>query len=170
MTYSLLTLTLFTRLRKRFQKNPDLVFEYQEVLHNYLQESIIELVSSNWESNNVTFYFPHREVIRKDQPSRQLRTAYANSSYDKNSAFLNSYLHIGLNLYPKTFDILLRFRLNVVAFTGNKKQAFLQIKLNEHDRDVTKFLFMEGPSNESQLPCVYQFTRVFFGLINSPFY
>ncbi|GFY72175.1 integrase catalytic domain-containing protein [Trichonephila inaurata madagascariensis] len=42
------------------------------------------------------------------------------------------------------------------------KQAFLQIMLNEEDRDVTKFLFSNDPSDESQLPSVYRFTRVLF--------
>ncbi|GFS32276.1 DUF1758 domain-containing protein [Trichonephila inaurata madagascariensis] len=42
------------------------------------------------------------------------------------------------------------------------KQGFLQIMLNEEDRDVTKFLFSNDPSDESQLPSVYRFTRVLF--------
>ncbi|GFX18269.1 DUF1758 domain-containing protein [Trichonephila clavipes] len=42
--------------------------------------------------------------------------------------------------------------------------------LNEEDRDVTKFLFSNDPSDcESQLPSVYRFTRVLFGISSSPF-
>ncbi|GFX51104.1 transposable element Tcb1 transposase [Trichonephila clavipes] len=40
--------------------------------------------------------------------------------------------------------------------------------LNEEDRDVTKFL-VSNPSDESQLPSVYRFTRVLFGISSSPF-
>ncbi|GFV62617.1 reverse transcriptase domain-containing protein [Trichonephila clavipes] len=40
--------------------------------------------------------------------------------------------------------------------------------LNE-DRDVTKFLFSNDPSDESQLPSVYRFTRVLFDIISNPF-
>ncbi|GFY55561.1 reverse transcriptase domain-containing protein [Trichonephila inaurata madagascariensis] len=65
-----------------------------------------------------------REVIRKDCPSSQLRIVYDASSHDANSPSLNSCLHIGPNLYPEIFDILLRFRLNAVAFTADMKQAF----------------------------------------------
>ncbi|GFS45902.1 integrase catalytic domain-containing protein [Trichonephila inaurata madagascariensis] len=118
---------------------------------------------SDSDSNNVTFYLPHREVIRKDRPSSQLRIVYDASSHDANSPSLNSCLHIGPNLYPEIFDILLRFRLNALAFTADMKQAFLQIMLNEEDRDVTKFLFSNDPFDESQLPSVYWFTRVLFG-------
>ncbi|GFQ67773.1 integrase catalytic domain-containing protein [Trichonephila clavata] len=65
----------YTRLRKRFQKNPHLFLEYREVLQNYLKQGIIELVpDSDSDSNNVTFYLPHREVIRKDRPFSQLRS------------------------------------------------------------------------------------------------
>ncbi|GFY79061.1 integrase catalytic domain-containing protein [Trichonephila inaurata madagascariensis] len=109
------------------------------------------------------------EVIRKDRPSSQLRIAYDASSHDANSLSLNSCLHIGPNLYPEIFDILPRFRLNEVAFTADMKQAFLQIMLNKEHRDVTKFLFSNDPSNESQLPSVYRFTRVLFGISSSPF-
>ncbi|GFY48814.1 integrase catalytic domain-containing protein [Trichonephila inaurata madagascariensis] len=160
----------FTRLRKRFQKNPHLFLEYREVLQNYLKQGIIELVpNSDSDSNNVTFYLPHREVIRKDSPSSQLRIVYDASSLDAKSPSLNSCLHIGPNLYPEIFDILLRFRLNAVAFTADLKQAFLQIMLNEEDRDVTKFLLSNDPFDESQLPSVYRFTRVLFGISSSPF-
>ncbi|GFX47808.1 integrase catalytic domain-containing protein [Trichonephila clavipes] len=40
---------------------------------------------------------------------------------------------------------------------------------NEEDRDVTKFLFSNDPSDESRLPSVYRFARVLFGISNSPF-
>ncbi|GFT02249.1 integrase catalytic domain-containing protein [Trichonephila clavipes] len=160
----------FTRLRKRFQKNPHLFLEYREILQNYLKQGIIQLVPDpDSDSNNVTFYLPHREVIRKDRPSSQLRIVYDVSSRDANSPSLNSCLHIGPNLYPEIFDILLRFRLNTVAFTADMKQAFLQIMLNEEDRDVTKFLFSNDPSDESQLPSIYRFHRVLFGISSSPF-
>ncbi|GFR00909.1 integrase catalytic domain-containing protein [Trichonephila clavata] len=49
------------------------------------------------------------------------------------------------------------------------KQAFLQILLNEEDRDVTKFLFSNDPFDESQPPSVYRFTKVLFGISSSPF-
>ncbi|GFS51742.1 integrase catalytic domain-containing protein [Trichonephila inaurata madagascariensis] len=49
------------------------------------------------------------------------------------------------------------------------KQAFLQIMLNEEDRDVTKFWFSNHFSDESRLSSVYRFTRVLFGINSSPF-
>ncbi|GFW04011.1 integrase catalytic domain-containing protein [Trichonephila clavipes] len=124
----------FTRLRKRFQKNPHLFLEYRGVSQNYLKQGITELVpDSDSDSNNVTFYLPHREVIRKNHPSSQLRIVYDASSHDANFPSLNSCLHVGSNLYPEIFDILLSIKENAVAFTDGIKQEFLQIMLNEDD-------------------------------------
>ena len=49
------------------------------------------------------------------------------------------------------------------------QQSFLQTKLNEQNRGVTRFLFTEGPSDESQTSFVYRFTRILFGLSSSLF-
>ncbi|GFY55523.1 integrase catalytic domain-containing protein [Trichonephila inaurata madagascariensis] len=49
------------------------------------------------------------------------------------------------------------------------KLAFLQIMLNEEDRDVTKLLFSNDSSDDSQLPSVNRFTRVLFGISSSHF-
>ncbi|GFY47686.1 integrase catalytic domain-containing protein [Trichonephila inaurata madagascariensis] len=104
---------------------------------NYLKLGLLELVpNSDSDSNNVTFYLP--QVIRKDRPSSQLRIAYDASSHDANSPSLNSCLHVGPNLYPEIFDILLRFRQNAVAFTVDmkikhlmQKKWFLGVEWNE---------------------------------------
>ncbi|GFY45995.1 reverse transcriptase domain-containing protein [Trichonephila inaurata madagascariensis] len=144
-------------------------------MYGHLLQPILKLLSEDLvldfnrkkrgnDSNNVTFNLPHREVIRKDRPSSLLRIVYDASSHDANSPSLNSCLHIGPNLYPEIFDILLRFRLSAVAFNADMKQAFLQIMLNEEDRDVTKFLFSNEPSDESQPLSVNRFTRVLFGI------
>ncbi|XP_054706720.1 uncharacterized protein LOC129216531 [Uloborus diversus] len=73
------------------------------------------------------------------------------------------------NLCSEIFDILLRFRFQPIAYTTDMKQAFLQISLNEEDRDVTRFFFTDDPSNESIAPQVYKFTSVLFGISSSPF-
>ena len=39
-----------------------------------------------------------------------------------------------------TSNILLRFRSDVVALTSDTEKAFLEISVNENDRDYLKFL------------------------------
>ena len=67
------------------------------------------------------------------------------------------------------FHVLLQFRFHSVAFTADMKQAFLQIVINEEDRDVIRFLFTEDPFNDSTPLQVFRFSQVLFGLNCSPF-
>ncbi|GFY18345.1 uncharacterized protein TNCV_2047511 [Trichonephila clavipes] len=62
-----------------------------------------------------------------------------------------------------------RTRKPRVAFTADIKQAFLQIQLDEEDRDVTRFLWNENPDGPEELIQSYRMTRVLFGVSSSPF-
>ncbi|GFW51672.1 uncharacterized protein TNCV_1186041 [Trichonephila clavipes] len=59
---------------------------------------------------------------------------------------------------------------NRVAFTADIKQAFLQIQLDEEDRDVTRFLWNENPDGPEELIQSYRMTRVLFGVSSARFY
>ncbi|GBN70409.1 hypothetical protein AVEN_118910-1, partial [Araneus ventricosus] len=159
----------FERLRRRFVRNPELYKSYQAVLRDYLQQKIIELVPNTCDAERITFYLPHREVVRNDRSSSKFRVVFDASSHDVGEVSLNDCLHIGPNLYPDIFDLLLRFRLHPIAFTADIKQAFLQIEVNEKDRDVSRFLFTDDPTDVSKSPQIYRFTRVLFGVNSSPF-
>ncbi|GBL96989.1 hypothetical protein AVEN_254050-1 [Araneus ventricosus] len=159
----------FERLRRRFVRNPELYKSYQAVLRDYLQQRIIELVPNTCDTEQITFYLPHREVVRNDRSSSKFRVVFDASSHDGSEVSLNDCLHIGPNLYPDIFDILLRFRLYPIAFTADIKRAFLQIEINEKDRDVSRFLFTDDPTDGSKSPQIYRFTRVLFGVNSSPF-
>ncbi|GBL61832.1 hypothetical protein AVEN_19745-1, partial [Araneus ventricosus] len=159
----------FERLRRRFVRNPELYKSYQAVLHDYLQQKIIELVPNTCDAERITFYLPHREVVRNDRSSSKFRVVFDASSHDVGEVSLNDCLHIGPNLYPDIFYLLLRFRLHPIAFTADIKQAFLQIEVNEKDRDVSRFLFTDDPTDVSKSPQIYRFTRVLFGVNSSPF-
>ena len=55
---------------------------------------------------------------------------------------LNDCLHTGPKFSQNILDILLRFRLNQVAFIGDVEKAFLMISVAECDRDVLRFLWV----------------------------
>ena len=52
---------------------------------------------------------------------------------------LNMLLYPGTNLNPKLFDVLCRFRLNIVAFIADIKKASLQIEFKPDDNKVIRF-------------------------------
>ena len=61
----------------------------------------------------------------------------------------------------------MRNRFKPVALAGDLKQAFLQIRIKEEDRDAMRFHWIrdKDPSKVE----VYRFTRAMFGLVQSPF-
>lgn len=155
----------FRNLTRRFRANPTLFDEYSKVINDYMREGIIEHASSD--SDKQTFFLPHREVIRNDKSTSKLRIVFDGSSHDKNKLSLNDCLHIGPNLYPNLLELLLKFRQNAVAITADIKQAFLQILLDDIDKDFTCFYWTDN-LNATE-PAILNFDRVLFGLRSSPF-
>ena len=85
---------------------------------------------------------------------------------------LNDCLHTGPNLMQELPKILLTFRINQIAFTADIEKAFLQIELNEEDRDATRFLWLKDPAlpvNHPDNIIMYRFGVVLFGAAPSPF-
>jgi len=78
-------------------------------------------------------------------------------------------------LLPEIFATLLRFQLNPVAIVGDIHKAFLQLRLDEKDRDFTRFLWYRvtrdngGNYNTTDEVIRYRITRLPFGLTCSPF-
>ncbi|GFQ76199.1 hypothetical protein TNCT_299591 [Trichonephila clavata] len=51
-------------------------------------------------------------------------------------------------IQPDLFDILLRFRKYVVAFSSDIKKMFRQIKVQEHQQDFLRILWRPSPEED----------------------
>ena len=80
---------------------------------------------------------------------------------------MNEILEIGPPLQNLLWDILLRCRIRPVMLCGDMKQAFLQIRVREEDRDSLRFFWVEN--KDPKQVTVLRFTRPIFGLVQSPF-
>ena len=88
------------------------------------------------------------------------------------SLSLNDCLHTGPNLMQHLQSMLLKFRLQAVAFTAGIEQAFLQIEINLEDRDATRFLWLKDVNRSANDPdnlVKYRFCRVLFEAVQSPY-
>ncbi|GFQ84751.1 uncharacterized protein TNCT_690321 [Trichonephila clavata] len=156
----------FLKLRSRF-KNDSSSFEDYKLVVN-----IIECVPVKEENLNPnTFYLPHRAVIRTDKTTSKLRIVFDASSHAKGQLSLNDCLHTGLNFIPNLFSLLIKFRMNPIAFVADIKMAFLMIEIDESERDFTRFFWDENPGIdlENKRPEIFRMTRVLFGVKSSPF-
>ena len=63
--------------------------------------------------------------------------------------------------------VLVRGRFHPVALAGDLKQAFLQVRIREEDRDVMRFHWFKDLKTKEVI--TLRFTRALFGLSPSPF-
>ena len=87
----------------------------------------------------------------------------SNASAKCDGSSLNECLHKG----PKFFlDLLLRFR---IALTADVEKAPLMIAIDDNDRDVLRFIWIDDITKHEPVLRVFRFTRVVFGVSSSPF-
>ena len=114
------------------------------------------------------FYIPHKPVVRESAESTKLRIVYdASARASENSPSLNECLNPGPPLQNQLWNVLVRARFHPVLITGDLKQAFLQVRIQETDRDALRFHWFKDLQTKTIE--VLRFTRALFGLAPSPF-
>ncbi|RUA05998.1 MAG: hypothetical protein DSY43_03210 [Gammaproteobacteria bacterium] len=152
---------------RRLEKESELLEEYSSIIRQQLNAGIIERVI-DLEKPGKVHYLPHQAVVRRDSSTTKLRIVYDASSKEKGKVSLNDCLHVGPSLNPLLYDILLRLRVSKIALVGDIEKAFLNIEVQEEDKDSLRFLWADDPSDLSKIS-VYRFCRVVFGVSSSPF-
>ncbi|XP_063590241.1 uncharacterized protein LOC134767126 [Penaeus indicus] len=152
-------------LQRKLDKDPQLKKQYSEVFTGYEEEGIIEEVPSNEVlSSQPTYYMPHRPVVKESSASTKIRLVFDASAASYNGISLNDCLESGPSLNPDLVKVLIRFRRWKVALTADITKAFLQICVQEKDRDVHRFLWKCKDSIR-----IMRFVCVPFGNTSSPF-
>ncbi|XP_065058645.1 uncharacterized protein LOC135686359 [Rhopilema esculentum] len=155
------------RLVQRLERQPELYDKYEEILLQQEQEGIIEKVTCQSKEGR-KFYLPHRAIVRESAESTKVRIVFdASARANDQSPSLNDCLETGPPLQNLIWDILARNRLQPITLCADMKQAFLQIRIKEQDRDVLRFHWLKDRDLEKLE--VYRFTRVMFGCSQSPF-
>ena len=106
---------------------------------------IIETVDSLEPTASKVHYLPHYAVVRTDKTTTKLCVVY-NASVRSTGPSLNDCVHKGPKFNQLILDLLLRFRSYRIALTADIEKAFLMISVDEHDRDVLRFLWVDDIS------------------------
>ena len=117
---------------------------------------------------DVIHCIPHHAVIRRDKSTTRLRIVF-DASAKSDGASLNDCLHAGSSLTQSIFDIMLSFRNHRVALVGEVEKALLMAHMNEADKDVLRFLWVDDIDKAEPKVFTLRFTHVVFGLSLSPF-
>ena len=154
------------KLVQRLEKQPELYDKYEEIMKEQKKEGIIERAPEK--STAKEFYLPHRAVVKQSAESSKIRIVFdASAKADDKSPSLNDCLETGPPLQNLIWNILVRNRMQAVMLSGDLKQAFLQIRIREQDRDVLRFHWQKD--RDLQKLEIYRFTRAIWGLNQSPF-
>ena len=106
--------------------------------------------------------------MKQSAEMTKFRIVYAASAKPtKASPSLNERLEVGSAFQNTLWNVLTRCRFKPVALTGDLKQTFSQIRINEDDWDALRFHWIKD--REILETVVLQFKRLMFGLSHSRF-
>ena len=148
--------------------NSERLIAYDKVIQEQLEDRIIEKVLNITPQKGKEFYLPHKAIIREDAESTKLRVVYdVSSKPNMNKPSLNECLRKESPLQNMLWDNVVRNRMKPVALCADLRKAFVQIRIRECEKDNLKFHWIKN-QNVSDTE-ILRFTRLVFGLIQSPF-
>ena len=152
-------------LVRKLEKS-ETINDYDAIIREQLDQGVIERAPDTVVGEEC--YIPHKPVIREKAESTKLRIVYdASARVEDNAPSLNECLNPGPPLQNQLWSVLVRGRFNPVALTADIKQAFLQVRICEENRDALRFHWLKDVNSKEME--TYRFTRALFGLAPSPF-
>ena len=143
--------------------------EYDDIIQEQLRKGIIEVVPADEVPPNTIHYLPHHAVVRQNKSTTKVRVVYDASAKSLSSPSLNDCLLKGPKFNQLIFDLLVRFRGYRIALTADLEKAFLMVSVEEADRDVLRFIWVDDLSKDPPEFKTFRFTCVVFGVSSSPF-
>ncbi|XP_070564512.1 uncharacterized protein [Ptychodera flava] len=145
----------------------EIIQVYDKLITNQLERGFIEIVTNDDVSSG--HYLPHHPV-KKNSDTTPIRIIYDCSCKVGNNPSLNVRpLDAGPSLLNDLASIMLRFRMHKFGVSADIEKAFLQVGLEESDRDFTKFMWLSDPDDPNSPFRIYRFKVVLFGAACSPF-
>lgn len=149
-------------IEKKMDKDPRLKEEYIRQIQHLLDEGYAE-EAPIIENSKRKWYLPHLPVIH---PLKKKIRIVFDAAAKSQGRSLNDALLPGPDLLQSLFGVLTRFRQGPIAVAADIKEMFLQIKIQDEDKDSLRFLWREG--NQDIPPKEYRMTSVIFGATSSP--
>ena len=102
----------------------------------------------------------HHEVF-KENSTTPVRIVINSSFKEGNELSLNDILMKGPNVLSRLFDILIRWRLYPVAFTGDISKMYHNVRTGQMEANLRRLLWRDCEQNRP--PDIYCFQTVTFG-------
>ncbi|KAG6456300.1 hypothetical protein O3G_MSEX009634 [Manduca sexta] len=149
---------------KKCKANKNYAARYSERIDHLLRNNYAHEIKDNKVTSNI-WYLPHFGV---DNPNKKKLRLVFDAAAKSNGCSLNDYLITGPDLLISLYGIMMRFRENKVAVTGDIRDMFLQIKIIPEDQNVLRFLWKTVESKNDEIK-TYAMSYLIFGANCSPF-
>ncbi|UYV80538.1 hypothetical protein LAZ67_19000508 [Cordylochernes scorpioides] len=158
----------FLALERKLHKSSNLLQQYKDFMMEYLSLNHMELIPKKERDkpSDKCYYIPHHCVLREQSSTTKLKVVFDASCKTSNNYSLNDFLHTGPKLQHDIFNILVKFRTNPIAFTGDIEKMYRQIKVNSSDLDFQRIFWRNSPL-ESLLE--YRLLTVTYGMSCAPY-
>ncbi|KRZ47685.1 hypothetical protein T02_710 [Trichinella nativa] len=147
-------LSRLQQIKRSLKNDPRKAAHYKKGMREYLEEDFVEEVTDRTGYPGRIWYLPHHAVIREDKITIKCRIVFDGSAQYRGVA-LHQHLDVGPALQNNLLKVLLRFRRFPIGFQADISKMFLQIGLNEQDRDVCRFLWRSHDVQKA--PRIYRF-------------
>lgn len=111
-------------------------------------------------------YLSHHSVIRESSTTTRLRVVFNASAKTASGVSLNDTLMVGRILQDNIIDIILRFRLPVIAITADLQKMYRQVLVHPDDRDFQRIVWRFSPSDSIG---EYRLNTLTYGQASVPF-
>ncbi|GFW13334.1 integrase catalytic domain-containing protein [Trichonephila clavipes] len=104
--------------------------------------------------------------MKGDSVSTKLRVVFDGTCKPSNGNSINSILGIGKMLQPDLFTILVKFRLNEIAFSADIQQMYRQILIDQEDQNFQRIVWRESKDSPIR---EYKLCTVTYGTASAPY-
>ena len=151
---------------RRLLKDKEVYVAYQNVLSDYLEKGHICRVPPDEPKPECQWLLRHFLVVRPEKATTKVRIVFDGSAPFEGKS-LNTEALTGPKLQSDVFDILVKFRKELVALVGDIRQMYHRLVLRKEDRPLHRFLWRDMDLRKE--PEVYAFLRFVFGGCYCPF-
>ncbi|XP_072398107.1 uncharacterized protein [Diabrotica undecimpunctata] len=149
----------FLNLERKLNSKPELKKLYNEFIQEYLNLGHMKKVE-NLDTANVSYYMPHRAVIRQDSLTSKIRVVFDASCPSSSGYSLNNLQYVGPTLQDELFSILLRFRQYKYVFSADIAKMYRQVLVIPDQRSLQRILYRENSNDPIN---VYELKTVTYG-------